>query len=148
MKKFNFSLDTVKNYKEKLLDNLKMEHNAILSAIVKQEELIDGMENTELTVNGELNEKNSKGIRPYELLNYQRYLKVLQSDIKVEYKRLGKLNDAEKAKKEELIEMKKETASIEKLEEKRQMEYNALERKADEIFIEEFVSNKKYAARL
>lgn len=147
MKKFTFSLNTVKGYKDKLLGNLKIEHAAIKAKISKQKELISGMEEAERLVNCELNEKNSRGIAPHELMNYQRYLKVLQNDIKIEYENLAKLQRDEEEKRAELLEMKKETASFEKLEEKRLGEYNAMARKEGELFIEEFVSNKKYATR-
>ena len=147
MKKFNFSLRAVKEYKEKLLDNIKLEHAAILLAISKQEKLIRGMEETETLVNKELNEKNSKGIAPYELTNYQRYIKVLQNDIRLEYENLYKLNKAEEEKREELLEMKKEAASFEKLEERKLKEYNTLVQKTHELFVEEFVVSQKYAKR-
>jgi flagellar FliJ protein len=147
MKKFVFSLDAIKNYKEKQLDNIKMEYAAILAAIDAQHKLIEGLEETERVVNSELNEKNSNGIAPHELMNYSRYLKVLQSEIKREYEKLKRMYDAEAKKKDELIEMKKETASFEKLEEKRLEEYNAAERKEHELFIEEFVGYKKYAVK-
>ena len=147
MKKFTFSLNTVKEYKEKLLDNLKAEQSIILVAVENQKELIKEMEGTENLVNIELNEKNSKGITPYELMNYQRYIKVLQSDIRKEHEKLARLEIAAEEKRKELVEMKKETTSFEKLEEKKLKEYNAQVRKVDEIFIEEFVSNQKYAVR-
>jgi len=145
MKKFVFSLNAVKDYKEKLLENVKIEYSAIIASIMKQEKLIKGLEETETLVNGELNDKNSKGIAPHELMNYQRYLKVLQNDIRLEYEKLARLNRAEEAKREELVEMKKETATFEKLEEKKLAEYDYLARKEQEVFIEEFVSNKKYS---
>jgi flagellar FliJ protein len=147
MKKFHFSLAAVKEYKEKLLDNLKLEHSTILAAIAEQEKLIQGMEETERLVNEELNEKNRKGITPYELMNYQRYIKVLQDDIRLEYEKLAKLKKAEEEKREEVIEMKKETASFEKLEEKKLKEYNSVVQKSQELFVEEFVVSKKYARR-
>jgi flagellar FliJ protein len=147
MKKFKFSLATVKEYKEKLLDNLKLEHGIIMTAVREQEEVIRGMEETEKLVNKELNERNRKGITPFELMNYQRYIKVLQNDIKLEYEKLDKLKQAEEEKLEEVVEMKKETSSFEKLEEKRLKEYNGIVRKEQELFIEEFVTNKKYARR-
>ena len=146
MKKFVFSLKAVKGYKEKLLENIKMEYAAILHDISKQEKRIAEMEETERLVNMELNDKNSKGIAPHELMNYSRYIKVLQFNIKQEYEKLRKLHETEEKKRDELIDMKKETASFEMLEEKRLGEYNYLARKEQEIFIEEFVSNKKYAA--
>ena len=143
MKKFTFALNVIKEYKEKLLENLKVEQTAILAAIAEQKKLISEMEETERLVNLELNEKNSKGIAPYELVNYKRYLKVLQNDIDTEYANLEKLKIAEEKKRIEILEMKKETTSFEKLEEKKLEEYNFLAQKENELFIEEFVSNQK-----
>jgi len=145
MKKFTFSLNVVKEYKEKLLDNLKAEQAVILSAIEDQKKLIAAMEETERLVNAEVNEKNSKGIAPHELLNYKRYLRVLQNDIDKEYEKLEELNEAAEQKRIEIMEMKKETTILEKLEEKKLEEYNDSERKEQELFIEEFVSNQKYS---
>ena len=147
MKKFTFSLKSVKNYKEKLLENLKLEHAAIIAEVAAQRDLIGGMEETERVVNSELNERNSMGIAPHEHANYRRYLKVLENDIKHEYEKLYRLERKEEEKRLEVVEMKKETSTLEKLEEKKLEEYNFLENKAQEIFIEEFVSNKKYAVR-
>jgi len=147
MKKFSFSLQAVKEYKEKLLENLRLEHSVIIAAVKEQEKLIQGMEETEKLVNDELNEKNSRGITPYELMNYQRYIKALQNDIRLEYEKLRKLEKAEDEKREEVVEMKKETSSLEKLEEKKIKEYNNLVQKADELFVEEFVVSKKYVRR-
>lgn len=147
MKKFFFSLNSVKEYKDKLLENLKLEHAAILMEIAQQEQVIQALEMEEYQLNEEVNEKNANGITAFELINYQRYLKVLQQDIRSEYDKLANLKKKEMKKREELIEMKKEAASYEKLREKKLQEYHFLETKAQEQFIEEFVSNKKYARR-
>ena len=147
MKKFTFALNVIKEYKEKLLENLKVEQTAILTAIAEQKKLISDMEESERLINCELNEKNSKGIAPHELMNYKRYLKVLQSEIETEYGNLEKLKIAEEKKRIEILEMKKETASFEKLEEKKLEEYNFLAQKEHEMFIEEFVSNQKTALK-
>ena len=147
MKKFSFALKPIKEYKEKLLDTLKLELAAIMVQVAKQENLILEMEENVRRVNGELNEKNSKGITPYELTNYQRYIKVQQSEIRKEYTKLEKLKKDEDDKKHELTEMKKETMSLEKLEEKKVKEYNDMAHKMQEIFVEEFVVSRKYASR-
>lgn len=147
MKKFTFSLENIKSYKESLLDNLKLEHAAILAEIAAQKKLIESMEMTERLVNSELNEKNSRGIAPHEHANYRRYLKVLENDIKLEYEKLYDLEKKEDDKRKEVVEMKKETSTLEKLEEKKLEEYNGLMLKDHELFIEEFVSNQKYVTR-
>jgi len=147
MKKFTFSLETVKNYKESLLDNLKLEHAAILAEVAAQKKLIGGMEETEKLVNSELNDRNSRGIASHEHANYRRYLKVLENDIKLEYEKLFALEKKEDDKRKEVVEMKKETSTLEKLEEKKLEEYNDLLLKDNELFIEEFVSNQKYVTK-
>jgi len=147
MKKFSFSLSSVKEYKDSLLENLKLEHAAIMLKIREQEKAIARLIEKKDLLKVELNQKNAIGIAPFELVNYQRYIKVLQNDIEVEHNKLKKLHIKEAEKKEEVIEMKKETASYEKLEEKKLEEYNFLARKSHEQFIEEFVSNKRYAKR-
>jgi len=145
MKKFKFPLDVVKGYKEKLLDNLKIEQAQILAAISSQKKLIAQMEESEMLLNRELNEKNSGGITPHELINYKRYLRVLQNDINDEYERLEKLEITAEEKRREIVEMKKETTSLEKLEIKMKEVYNIMMRKEQDIFIEEFVSNQRYS---
>ena len=147
MKKFKFALKPVKEYKEKLLDTLKLELAAIVVQVAKQENLIHEMEENVKQVNNELNEKNSKGITPHELTNYQRYIKVQQNEIRKEYTKLEKLKNDEDEKKYELTEMKKETMSLEKLEEKKVKEYNDMAHKMQEMFVEEFVVSRKYAGR-
>ena len=145
MKKFRFALRTVQNYKESLLENLRLEHAAILAEIARQEQVIAALEREKDLIREELNERNAQGISPFELVNYQRYMRVLQTDIDKKYALLEKTKKAEEAKREELIEMKKETASLEKLKEKKLEEYHHMANKAQEQFIEEFVSYSKYA---
>ena len=44
MKKFRFSLETVLEYKQQILDSLQAEHGAILARIRQQEEHIEALE--------------------------------------------------------------------------------------------------------
>ena len=44
MKKFRFSLETVMEYKQQVLDSLQAEHGAILAKVRRQEELIEELE--------------------------------------------------------------------------------------------------------
>ena len=44
MKKFRFSLDTVLDYKQQVLDSLRAEHGAILTQVREQERVVDGLE--------------------------------------------------------------------------------------------------------
>ena len=146
MKKFHFALSAVQHYKESLLENLKQEYAAILTEIANQEKRIAEREAEKDRLKEELNAKNSAGIAPFELGQYQRYIKVVQNIIEQEILKLKKLQKAENEKQDELIEMKKETASYEMLKERKLREYNFMANKAHEQFIEEFVSHRRHVA--
>ena len=56
---------------------------------------------------------------------------------------LEELRAQEEAKREQVVEAKKETSSIEKLKEKKLEAYHKEEAKSEELFIEEFVSSTR-----
>ena len=58
------------------------------------------------------------------------------------------LRKKEEAKRNEVVEAKKETSSIDKLKEKKLDAYNKEVQKEDERFIEEFVATKRAMAKL
>lgn len=144
MKKFRFSLESVLKYKNQLLDGLKAEHGALLSAVRKQEEEIQTLEQQCAQVNRELNDKNKAGITPLEMIQYKQYIQKLQYQIREQYYRLEDMKKEEEAKKSEVIEMKKETASFDIIKEKRLTEYRVQMQKAEEAHIDELISNKLY----
>lgn len=143
MKKFEYSLARVKQYKDHLLNHSKAEHSVILAAIAKQEKLIETLQQRAKKTNEQLNEKNAKGISPNELIQYQNYLKTLNQQIRGEERKLMELKEQAEAKRLELVEKKKETASLEKLREKKEQEYMEAMKKVDELFMDEFVSNRR-----
>ena len=61
---------------------------------------------------------------------------------------LKELRKKEEDKRNEVVEAKKETSSIDKLKEKKLDAYNKEVQKEDERFIEEFVATKRAMARL
>ncbi len=65
----------------------------------------------------------------------------MEEIIDTEKERLKKLRQEEDAKKQEVVEAKVDTSKFEKLKEKKFQEYQKAVMKADELFIEEFVSN-------
>lgn len=143
MKKFEYSLARVEQYKDHLLNHSKLEHSAILASIARQEKLILTLQQRASDTNRQLNEKNAKGISPTELIQYQNYLKTLNQQIRGEEKKRKELQALAEEKRLELVEKKKETASLEKLREKKQQEYLKSAKKVDELFMDEFVSNQR-----
>lgn len=144
MKKFSFRLEPVLKYKNDTLEVLRNEHAKILQRIVQQEEKIEAMENSRNACAAEFDAKKLTGIAPMEAVNYQNYLHRQNALINREYGVLESIRREEEAKKNEVLEARKESMIIEKLKEINLEEYRKLEAKAHEAFIEEFVSNSRF----
>ena len=71
----------------------------------------------------------------------------MEEIIDLEKERLKALRKKEDAKKQEVIGAKVDTSKFEKLKEKKYQEYQKIAAKADEMFVEEFVSNTSLRQR-
>ncbi len=148
MKKFFFSLDTVLGYKEQVLDGLKAEHARILAKVRECEAAIERMEEEHHRCVLEFRECRMNGMKVSDIHTYENYLEALGVRIRKKYEELAKLKEKEEAKRNEVVEAKKETSSIDKLKEKKFKEYESEVQKEEERFIEEFVATKKAMARV
>ena len=74
---------------------------------------------------------------------YQSGLRHMETVIQQETERLETLRKEEEAKRQEVVEAKKETSSLDKLKEKKLDLYNKSVQKAEEILIDEFVSSAR-----
>lgn len=147
MKKFSFKLEPVLKYKNDRLEMLRNEHAAILRRLRAQEDKIAGLEKERDECAAEFNAKKLSGIIPVEAVNYQNYLNRQNLIIRREYGFLKRIQKEEEQKKDEILEAKKESLSIEKLKEINMEEYRKEVSKENEMFIEEFVSNSRAAAK-
>lgn len=141
MKKFNFPLNTVLNYKDQVLENLKTEHAQILADIAQQERRIEELMVKSQSAAIRYREDTQCGVTVNIMREYERYITFIQQRIVAEQGILLKLTKKEEQKRTEVIEAKKEKASIDKLKEKKLDQYNKEVLKSEELFIEEFVSN-------
>ena len=148
MKKLFFSLDTVLNYKEQVLDGLKAEHARILMKVRECERTIETMEEEHRRCAIEFRDNRMSGMKICDIHTYENYLEALGIKIKKKYEELAKLQEKEEAKRNEVVEAKKETSSIDKLKEKKFKEYEKEVQKEEEQFIEEFVTTKRAMARI
>mgnify|MGYP001851247878 FL=1 len=146
MKKFKFSLEMVLNYKQQVLEALQGEHAAALSRLREQEQLLERMWQEYREYNEEYCEKKAAGMTISEALSYQSGLRVLESRIQKETEQLERFRKDEERKRERVVEARKETASIEKLREKKLGAYQKAVAKSEELFIEEFVSSRNHFA--
>ena len=140
MKKFKFALDTVLSYKQQVLDALQGEHAEILARVRNQEELLEGLWAQYRAYNDEYQERAREGLPLTDALMYQNGLRAAEMEIQRETQWLERLRIQAEKKREEVVEAKKETSSIEKLREKRLDAYHKAEAKSEEQFIDEFIS--------
>lgn len=146
MKKFRFSLETVLDYKNQALDALRAEHGAILAQVRAQEAVVEGLEREYSQVDGEFTQRKLEGLTVLDALNYEQYLRALEREVKEEYRKLSLLRRQEEQKRGQVVEARKETATIEKLKERKLEDYRKAEQKNEELRIEEFVSTTRAMA--
>ena len=146
MKKFQFSLDTVLDYKQQVLTSLQSEHGAILLRVRQQEEVLEQTEHAHRELNEEFTRRRAEGISIKDALMLETGLRVLERDIDREAQKLLALQKQEEKKRDEVIEAKKETSSLEMLRDKKLEQYRKEEAKQDELFIEEIVTTARVMA--
>lgn len=144
MKKFNFSLDGVLNYKHQILESVKTDYNKALLIVNNQEQKIKNLISEYTLQNNSYNSQKEVGINPMQAMSYINYLQQLEKNIQKETLLLNEFKEFEKNKRIELVKAKQETSSIEKLKEKQREEYDKQVVKTEEIFIEELISSKHF----
>lgn len=145
MKKFNFALDGILSYKNQMLEGVKAEYNKVLLEVTNQEEKIMNLRNQFQQNNLTYNTLKKNGMNVVEAVYYSNYLRDIEKTIMLEENQLKELKKIEIRKREKLVEAKIETSSIEKLKEKKHIEYNKEIAKIEEISIEELVSSKRFS---
>lgn len=146
MKKFEFSLKKLQNYKEQLL---KKEKN-ILADLRKQLLLLNEEKNDLIRQrrikNEELNKRILKGLSPQHIALHKSYIDSITEKIANINLNIANLENRIQQQLEVVVEITKEIDSYEKLEQKQFEEYKKVETKQNELFIEEFVSHKSFVA--
>lgn len=146
MKKFKFSLDTVLAYKQQALDAAKAEHGAILARVREQEQVVDREEQCYREYNLEYRQRKEEGLTIGEAAVYQNGLRAQEMRIQREIDRLEALKKQEEEKRAQMIEAKKESASLEKLREQKLDAYNKAVQKSEEAMIDELISRNRAVA--
>ena len=148
MKRFRFSLETVLDYKNQALDALRAEHGAILAQVRAQERVIADLEAEHREADEDFTQRKLEGINVLDALSFEQYLRALERKLQVEYYKLEELRRREERKRDQVVEARKETATIEKLREHKLDSYRKAEQKAEEQRIEEFVSTARAMAAM
>ncbi|HCT63743.1 MAG TPA: flagellar export protein FliJ [Lachnospiraceae bacterium] len=142
MKKFAFQLETVMNYKNQRLESKRNEHGQAIAKVNKQKEKMAEIARKYNEVNVEFNNKKQRGIRIVEAMEYSGFLQKLDAQLKQEEASLAEMKKLEEKKRVEMVEVKIETSTLEKLKEKKFNQYKKDMQKSEELFIEEFITRK------
>lgn len=148
MKKFRFSLETVLEYKNQALDALRAEHGAILARVRAQEKVIEDLEAEYREADADFTQRKLEGINVLDAMSFEQYLRSLERKLQEEYRKLDRLRQMEEQKRSQVVEARKETATIEKLKERKLEDYRKAEQKDEEQRIEEFVSTTRAMAAM
>ncbi|MCI8517830.1 MAG: flagellar export protein FliJ [Hungatella sp.] len=147
MKQFKYRLETVLDYKTQVLDNLKTEHAVIIQKVNRKQEEILGLHRELTGFESEFDRAKEEGatIENYRLFDL--CIGRMEEIIDEEKERLNVLKRQEEEKKQQVITAKVDTSKFERLKDKKLKEYQKAAAKADELFIEEFVSGNTLRIR-
>jgi flagellar FliJ protein len=142
-KKFTFSLQKLLDFREQMFEverNILADMNALLA---RMHDELSALYREHAEKTAELREKCMGGITPMELGIHKNYLTALEQAIRDKSRQIALQQEAVDRQMEKVREAKLEISSIEKLRERKLEEYNYLDNKAQEQFIEEFVATSK-----
>ena len=142
MKKFQFHLNTVLSFKQQILDSCMNEYGAAVEQSNRQAGILEETHVRFEVFNDEYREKKMSGISAMEALKCQNCIEALESQIKIETEKLRKFREFEEMKRLELVEARKETASLEKLREIKKGEYDAAVLKEEEKLIDDLIASR------
>lgn len=146
MKKFQFSLETVLDYKQQVLSARQTEHAAVLAQLRAQEEVLLALEEQYRQTDSEFLQEKLEGISIGDAMGYERYLRMTEQRIQLELRQLERIQRQEEEKRGQVVLAKQDTSSLEKLREKKLDSYNKAVQKGEEAMIDELVSAARVMA--
>lgn len=146
MKRFQFQLEPVLNFKQQGLDALMVELSAIQASVAAQENKRSAAYQTLADYDAESVRKNAEGMSIIEALERQSCQQVLARRARNEDAELARLRGEAEKKRAEIVEARKETHSLERLREVRQSEFNAALAKAEEKELDDLTAARRSAA--
>ena len=142
MKKFQYNLQSVLEYKQRILDDLK-EQYAVRMKFVEEKKLeIQNLRAKADALTVEFDEVKKTGAAIEKFLMYSSMIDNLDKQVEIEKEALKILQANADKKKDEVVAANIDVNKFVKLKEKKQMIYKAQEQKDQEAFIDEFVSNR------
>ena len=144
MKKFQFCLDRVLDYRQRILEGRQNEYATATRRVQEQQARLDAVQERYQSLNNRFREEAAAGITIADAMSYENGLRVLEREIARETQTLQRLEQEAKEKRQRMLQAYMDATVLERLKEKQRDAYEKEVQKRDEQFIEELVS----AARL
>ena len=144
IKRFQFTLDKLKGYKEQVLSKEKGDLAALRAQQAKYAAEQARVQAELDEANEEFLRKSGSGMTIMEMTLFKEYLNSLSNQIRELEKKIQLEEEKIRFQTKVVVEANKDVSSLEKLEDKQREEYNFKVAKAEEQFIEEYVSNSVY----
>ena len=141
MKKFKYSLETVYQFKLQVLDKVKEEYAIKQQEVLNQQSLINRLQEEMFHYEEEFEQVKQEGASIETIMMYVNGIERMEKRIGKEKDELIRRTVIAEEKKREVIKANVDTNAFEKLKEKKLEEYRIQGQKAEEQFIEEFVSH-------
>ena len=105
MKKFQFSLENVLNYKNQVLEEIQNEYASAVQQVRQQERRLVELEERHRALNREFRQAEAEGITVAEAMGYESGLRVLERTIRQAEERLQQLRDEAEQVRQELLSL-------------------------------------------
>lgn len=148
MKKFQFGLDSVLDYRQQVLESRQNEYAKGLQKVAQQQQVLDEIQARYHDLNRRFREEAALGITIADAMAFENGLRVLEMEITRESKRLKELEAEVEKLRARVLEAHQDAAILERLKEKKKDAYQKQLQKQDEQFIDELVSAVRATASL
>lgn len=141
MKKFRYSLESVLNYQEQILERITDEYAECQLRVRRKEEEISVLRTKQYRLMQSFDDVKQKGAAIERYLVYSAMIEAAGNAIEYRKDQLAVLRREEEAKKKEVVDATVDVKKFVRLKEKKYREYQQAMQKEEEAFIEEFVQN-------
>lgn len=148
MKKFQFSLSKVLDYKDQMLEKEKNYLADLNAQKANVDQRIDAFQNEFEIVNQRFMKETAKGISVIQIKSFEYQLQSIRYQIKQLKSQQSALGCAVEKQIQVVVEASQEVTGLDKLEEKQRTQYNMEQAKGNEAQIAEFVSSQFIRQRI
>lgn len=147
MKKFRFSMESVLSYRQQVQDAIQIEYAEAMARVHEAEKKLHMLIRRYREFNEEYCQRKAEGISVADAFGYDIALEAQSREIQKQEQILKLCRNAAERKRDELIQARRDSATIENLRSKKLDQYNKAVQKSEEQMIDELVSAARFAAQ-